>query len=482
MKTKLLFATAIVSWNMFAQVPEVAWTRVFNCPGNERANSIDQTTDGGYIIAGFTDANGGDVTGNHGAKDYWIVKLDALGNLVWQKSLGGSADDVPYSIQQTNDDGYIVTGYTESNDGDVTDHHGMKDIWIVKMDVTGSIVWQKTFGGSYNDASFSIQQTNDGGYIVGGYCGSTDTDVLVPSGFLIFKLDASANVVWKKSLPGIIGQFAKVLRQTADGGYIAGGAYDTTTSLYPRYESRVYKLDATGNEVWRNSDLLGHHFINAVLQSSDGNFIAVGFNQSLSSNPPINHYQGCKSNLVKLDTNGHNIWLTEIGNYGSGEFPAANMVTSVCETVDGGYVVGDTYFIGTSEAWIEKYNASGDLVWRMILQPGSSGDIQQTSDGGFVFCNGSFGITKLTHEILSSSGFESIEPSVIYPNPTQNEISLNTKEVYQSVSITDITGKLLFQTNEQKDKISLSDYESGVYLINIQFTSGKNETHKIIKD
>ncbi|MFA5620118.1 MAG: T9SS type A sorting domain-containing protein [Weeksellaceae bacterium] len=101
--------------------------------GFDWATSIQQTTDGGYIVAGYSDSNDGDVTGNHGWLDYWVVKLDSTGNIQWQKSLGGSNNDFAYSIQQTTDGGYVVAGYSDSNDGDVSGNHGNSDYWIVKL-------------------------------------------------------------------------------------------------------------------------------------------------------------------------------------------------------------------------------------------------------------------------------------------------------------------------------------------------------------
>jgi hypothetical protein len=132
-------------------------------------------------VAGWSFSNDGDVTGHHGGyADYWIVKLSSMGDLQWQKSLGGSYDDDAYSIQQTRDQGYIVAGYSYSSDGDVMGHHGSLgnyDYWIMKLSDTGAIEWQKSLGGSDLDWAASIQETSDGGYIVAGQSRSIDGDV-----------------------------------------------------------------------------------------------------------------------------------------------------------------------------------------------------------------------------------------------------------------------------------------------------------------
>jgi hypothetical protein len=156
---------------------EIQWQKCLGGSDYDWVNSIQQTSDGGFIIAGETYSNDGDVTENHGYRDFWIVKLSATGEIQWQKSLGGSWEDEAKSIQQTSDGGFIVAGYTALNDGDVTGNHGGKDFWVVKLSAEGEIQWQKCLGGSKDDEAESIQQTNDGGFIVAGYTASKDGDI-----------------------------------------------------------------------------------------------------------------------------------------------------------------------------------------------------------------------------------------------------------------------------------------------------------------
>ncbi len=156
---------------------ELDWQKSLGGYNDETANSVQQTNDGGYVIAGKSSSNEGDVSGNHGSYDYWIVKLTATGELDWQNSYGGSEWDVAYSIQQTNDGGYIIAGESSSNDGDVSGNHGWFDYWIVKLTATGELDWQKSYGGSDSESAFSIQQTNDGGYIIAGESASIDGDI-----------------------------------------------------------------------------------------------------------------------------------------------------------------------------------------------------------------------------------------------------------------------------------------------------------------
>ena len=167
--------------------PAIDWQKCLGGSQYEQANAMQQTADGGYIAAGETNSRDGDVMGNHGGGemvlDAWVVKLDAAGGLVWQKCLGGTGNDGAKAVQQTTDGGYIVAGYTTSTDGDVTGYHGTggsyptADAWVVKLNATGGLVWQRCLGGTASDGAAAVRQTIDGGYIVAGYAESTNGDV-----------------------------------------------------------------------------------------------------------------------------------------------------------------------------------------------------------------------------------------------------------------------------------------------------------------
>ncbi|CCU85029.1 PKD (fragment) [Mesotoga infera] len=189
--------------------------------GYEQATSIEQTSEGGYIVVGLTTSNDGDVSGNHGSSDAWIVKLNSTGSIEWQKCLGGSGYEQATSIEQTSEGGYIVVGLTTSNDGDVSGNH--EDAWVVKLNSTGSILWQKCLG-EYDCAylAFSIEQTSDNGYVVAGFRASNEAEEV--SGILI-KLDNSGSINWqmcfdKSGYDNILYS----VKQTSDNGYIVAGA------------------------------------------------------------------------------------------------------------------------------------------------------------------------------------------------------------------------------------------------------------------
>ncbi len=224
----LLFAGACLAQ------PTIEWQKCLGGSAWDWTVSIQQTRDGGYIVAGYSYSNDGDISGNHGNYDYWVVKLNSAGAVIWQKSLGGSSWDRGYSIQQTSDGGFIIAGESWSNDGDVSGNHGWCDYWVVKLNSAGDIVWQRSLGGSDWDEAYSIQQTTDGGFIVAGDSWSNDGDVSghhgTPSGssdYWVVKLNSAGAVIWQKSLGGSDGDEARSIQQTSDGGFIVAGWSDS---------------------------------------------------------------------------------------------------------------------------------------------------------------------------------------------------------------------------------------------------------------
>jgi len=234
LKKILLLLVITLSFNhVIAQ--SIQWQKSLGGNGQDEAVSIQQTIEGGYIVAGYSDSNSGDVSGHHNSEnnfenyDYWIVKLDDQGILQWQKSLGGTNEDVAYSIRQTVDNGYIIAGSSNSNDGDVTGNHGdfSNDFWIVKLDNIGKLMWERSLGGSGKEEATSIQQTTDKGYIVSGFSNSNDGDVTNIHSHLydywVVKLDSTGILQWQKALGGYNDDRANYIEQTEDGGYIVAG-------------------------------------------------------------------------------------------------------------------------------------------------------------------------------------------------------------------------------------------------------------------
>jgi hypothetical protein len=337
------FRIARTSSSIHEEAPTITWQKFFGGSGADWAYSVQQTSDGGYVVFGETGSNDGDVSGSHGKEDFWVLKLDSTGGIQWQRCLGGSGVESGNlgdfasiaSIQQTSEGGYVIVGHTNSNDGDVSGNHGGYDIWVVKLSSTGDIQWQKCLGGSGSEYGHSIQQTADGGYIVAGYTESNDGDVSGNHGkedFWVLKLDSTGGIQWQKCLGGSGWDMATSVQQTSDGGYIVAGATDSNdgdvSGNHGGYDIWVVKLSSTGDIQWQKClGGSGNDFATSVQQTSDGGYIVAGATDS-------NDYYDYDMWVVKLNSTGGIQWQK---CFGSDDWDY-DIAFSVSQTSDSGYV------------------------------------------------------------------------------------------------------------------------------------------------
>lgn len=475
--------------------PSIEWQKALGGTHSESANAVQQTSDGGYIVAGNSMSNDGDVTGNHGGGDYWIVKLNPAGGIQWQKSLGGSNVDDAQSIRQTTDGGYIIAGSSNSGDGDISGNHGNYDYWIVKLDSNGNMQWQKSLGGSSVDMAQSIQQTSEGGYIVAGSSSSNDGDASGNHGggdYWIVKLDINGNIQWQKSLGGSSSEQVNSVQQTFDGGYIIAGTTVSTdgdiTVSYGNNDFWVVKLDSGGNMQWQKTlgnigDNIGYY----AQQTFDGGYIAVG-----TSFNPSNLESGLPDYwVIKLSNNGTIEW----DKYFGGSFHD-NAIT-IRQTPEWDYIVAGwtasnngqvTNHHGNLDYWIIKLDSSGNLKWEKTLG-GPDFDyltaLELTADNGYIV-SGSTGSTsgdvtghhgmidawvvKLSPEQLGIPENQQRYKPNLYPNPAKDFFYLDHLPRESTISITDMSGRKLFSQkyNEEKIKISTSAFTEGLYMVQVQ--------------
>jgi predicted secreted protein len=234
------------------------WNNTYGGSQEDVAYSVDQTADGGYIVAGSTDSFGS------GNADFWLVKTDSEGQMQWNKTYGGFYDEVGYSVQQTTDGGYAVCGYTGSLGA------GYEDFWLVKTDSDGNPEWNKTYGGIDSEYAYFLQQTSDYGYIIAGstYSLTTEFDMW------LVKADSSGNMQWNKTIGGSLDEEAYGVRQTNDGGYVIAGFTD---SFGNNREVYVIKTDSSGSIEWAQTyGGAQKDEACAVEQTSDGGYIVAG--------------------------------------------------------------------------------------------------------------------------------------------------------------------------------------------------------------
>ena len=353
---------------------DVEWQKTYGGNASEGAGSIQQTADGGYIVAGNTGSY------DPGNFDAWVLKLFSNGDVDWQKTYGGNAGEGARSIQQTEDGGYILTGRTESFGA------GSGDIWILKLSPTGDVEWQKTYGGNARDSAYSTQKTEDGGYILTGITesfGAGDFD------FWVLKLSSTGGVEWQKTYGGNARDDACSIQQTADGGYIVAGA--TESFGVGRSDCWILKLSSTGDAEWQK-------------------------------------------------TYGGNTW---------------DVAFSIHQIVDGGYIAAGTtesFGAGRSDFWILKLSSTGDVEWQKTYG-GNSADsalsTQKTADGGYILAGftDSFGSGWFDFSILKTAPngdipscgiIGSSDATVSDTSVSPSDTSVTPMDTYITPLITDI--------------------------------------------
>ena len=345
--------------------------------------SIQQTTDGGYIVAGWAKSFSVD-----GYTDIWILKLFSNGKIEWQKLYGLLRWESVNSIQQTTDGGYIVAGYTNSLD----------DAWILKLSPDGEIEWQKAYGGEEGDLAYSIQQTADGGYIVAGVTYSFGAEI---SNMWVLKLFPDGEIEWQKTYGGGERECANSVQQTADGGYVVAG----TTESFGAGDRDIWilKLFPDGEIEWQKtyggkmSDGDGDANAN-IQQTADGGYIISGNTKSFDA--------GSRNFWVlKLFPDGEIEWQKTYG----GDFDKY-LWSPIQQTADGGFILaGYAYVVNRgTEAWVLKLFPNGEIEWQKTYG-GKSGDdarvIQQVADGGYIVAGSteSFGNGVINYLVLKIS-------------------------------------------------------------------------------
>ena len=481
---------------------QTMFQKTYGGSGSEVGNSVKQTTDGGYIITGYTTSFG---AGNY---DVYLIKTNANGDIVWTKTFGGTGVEYGYSVQQTTDGGYIIAGQTNSFGA------GNDDVYLIKTNSNGDSLWTKTYGGSNTDYGRFVLQTPDGGYIIAGGTasfGNTNGDIY------LIKTDSVGDTLWTKTYDINNGIGTYCMQPTNDGGYIISGR----SGFYIAY---MIKVNSNGIPIWTKNYNIGQvqMGLNSVQQTIDGGYILSG---SISPNLANNVF------LIKTDSIGDTLWIKKYG--GSGD----NEGNSLIQARDGGYIIcglTNNFGGGNYDVYLIKTNSNGDTLWTKTYG-GINGDIglniQQTTDGGYIITGstGSFGagssdVYLIKTDSLGNSGcnqyntatvtsiapFQVSSPTAIvssggiishastlvgsggiintlcfsegineitkntsltlYPNPTSGTFTLSYNSqlslLHSQFKIYDITGRKVYTqsiTNPNQSTIDVSGLSNGIY-------------------
>lgn len=346
----LLSLLIVIPWFLSGQVPEVLWSQKYGAKQNEIARTSLQTSDGNLLVAGYTESDCGDVVGQHGGKDAWVVKLDPHGNIVWARCIGTTGNEEVFSMQHTTAGNYILAGTKSVNGGDA---------WVFEMDENGDVLWEATYGGTGRDAAHSIALTSDGGYIVAGI----QNESYIGEGW-VFKLDGSGILLWSQTFTGQDHNSFDAIQPVLDGGYVAVGIRDAivdenapTYGLYVEGTFWALKLDGSGNPVWERTfgDTLKANYDRAhtILQTSDGNILIAG---EIESNLQPDNSDPF---VVKLDQHGNTLWQKSLHDEG-----IIGAVYSMIENPEGYLLAGGINYALS----LVQLDNEGNHAWTAMYQ------------------------------------------------------------------------------------------------------------------
>ncbi len=520
-----LFALFLAPTIDYAQsAPTIQWQRCLGGSGYDfmgDRHSIIQTTDGNYVVCGIVNSVDGDIKASKGQQDMWAAKINNKGDVIWEKSYGGSWSDGARSISQTLDGGFILSGTASSDDSDVVAHHGMKgfiDGWIVKIDSIGLIQWSKTLGGSDQDDITDIIQTSDGGFIGVGYSHSIDGDVTKNNGAYdgwIVKLDSKGEIEWQKTYGGDTSDYFRSIIETSDHKYLVGG-YSMSkngdlTFNHGDFDTWLIKLNTKGEIEWQNCfGGSNREIISSVIEIPDRGYLLAGTTQSADGDISVFH-GSTDAWLVQVSPSGNLVWQKTYG--GSGK----DYVSSLIHTSKNHYLMSGATtstnegFInhGKEDGWLLEVDTIGELLWQGFYG-GSEDDFMQsvcqTQDGSYILSGytksnnfdvnenhggGDAWVVKLgPHADVKSVRNTQFKLSC-YPNPASEfaTISFNVEESTSvSLRVRNILGEPIWQTtmsclpySHHELPLDISDLATGRYFVTIE-TGGFAHTVMMQKD
>lgn len=525
------------SLNAFCQPAKKVWAKCYGGTDDDAAKSILQTFDGGYIIAGTSFSNDEDAVGHHGTidfSDFLVIKINDTGGIGWTKSYGGTSMEYANSIISTKDGGYIIAGSTISNDGDVEGNHGPSfDAWILKIDANGNMLWQKCYGGSGNEEAFSILQSKDGGYVFAGYASSMDGDLTIGhTGFggtltqdlWVVKINDTGALEWQKDLGGSKVDVAWCIQQTESGNYMVAGYSESVDGDLPKHYGSAGGWDAwllefndLGSLVWQKIyGGSGDDMFTSIKQTSDKGFILTGSTSSNDKDVSGNHLDKSGNPttdawVVKTDTAGNINWQKCYGGTGS------ETGVDICQTNDGGYGLAaytssfdgditDSNIIGAgNDYWLVQLHPDDKIDWEETFG-GTLSDapnaVKQTGDGGYIIAGytssedgdvtgwrggaGDYWVLKLAKPLSVEDVKNNAGDIKIYPNPSQNSIIMQYHlSADATVTVTDVTGKAIssipLSKNTTQTTINAATWLPGIYFYKVLQNGNTLQTGKLLK-
>jgi len=526
MKAINLFLFILICDFSFGQ--QIEWQRTLGGTGSDGVNSICRAYDGTFLIAGSSTSNisATKTENSNGGSDCWIVDIDSTGNIIWQNTIGGNMEDYLVPVAPTSDHGFILGSSSLSGvSGDKTQTcRGLIDYWVIKVDSIGTIEWQKTIGGSNVDKLSSISQTFDGGYICGGYSVSNisgeKTENAMTEDYWVVKLDDQGNIQWQNTIGGAVGDELLSIAQTPDHGFICGGSSwsnisgDKTENNMGGGDYWLVKLDSSGNVMWDNTiGGMEDDQLFKILVSDDGGFICGGISMSDSSGDKSENCQGNYDYwILKVDSLGSIVWQKTIGGNADDhlwdlKITPGNGIVAIGYSESNASGNKSENCIGDKDFWIIELDSAGAIQWQKTIGGSDydNGSAVLPVGIGRYFCAGSSKSDSSLYKTENCLGYldywtfilnqmsvgssqtpSSIFHCDIFPNPTSEKINITWTGITDEMSIIvyGILGECMFHitgNSSHETQIDLSGYPSGIYFIQA-FSGDKIFNSKVIKN
>jgi hypothetical protein len=369
-------STHAASVSLTSISPSVSsWAKTYGWLGGGGAQSVDRTSDGGYIVAGYTNATSwvalGSPQGGYDS-DGWLLKLDASGNVQWQKSYRTPGIDALYKVKQTSDGGFVAVGLTRlPNWGDV-------NAWVLRVDSQGNVIWDNSYGGTQTDQADDVVQTSDGGFLV---VGSTYSFGGFPA--WVLRLNQAGGIVWQRAYNSTMNESgAGSVVATSDGGFVIAGEYRSDITSSQTYSQLwLFKIDGSGSLLWQKAySGTGKGDIGySVYQTSDQGLVVAGFTTSYGD-------AWATVWVLRLDSQGGVLWQKAIGGGGMAMFHEAY---SVIQLSDGSFVVAGYSFNQfspgqTGTGLVLRLDSQGSVIWSRTYGPGQAWQAIASPDGGIL--------------------------------------------------------------------------------------------------
>jgi len=558
----------------------IQWDKTFGSNGGALASGIVHSPGGGFYIAGVIDDIGCDVTGqSNGLTEYWLIRIDSLGNKIWDRNFGGSDFDYCRSVCYTSDGGCILAGYSKSPiSGDKTEDNwwmsGTPDWWLIKIDSSGNLLWDQTIGTEWGESDINISATSDGGcYITGRPGGEYSGDFWFPlmdAGIWVLRLNTSGDIVLNKKLDGDSIDYSLAINNTSDGGCIilnyslSGSGYDKTdpNHISGMDDLWLVKLNSNGDKQWDKviggAGMDTYCWYQHVEQTNDGGYFLTtgssqsGFDKSQNFWAINGAWDTLHPWLIKTDSLGNIQWdkVIQVGNMsfdgnanehikaiecndGSIAFANSNFAKAIGEKTD------TAWKFDHSDYWMIKYDvqqcysrfklfvdslqqhhyyiinhSQGDLPIQYTWDWGDGNSdtipfpshtyasagiyticlsIQDAGGCNATYCDSLQSIlgpgnVPVTIDVIPQQNVGINEKSelstqtVLYPNPASNRVGISSSSKIILVEIFNVIGENLTanssSVNSKYAELEISNLSSGIYIVKVQTTSGTS-IHKL---